>query len=134
MSNRTEQEIKRDIYNILMKNFIEMYDECTEYVTCVDADIEWNRKCFYDMLSANGIFCLRNNPEADDNSIRLDDYITSLSHILAEERQLCIEDMELCEPEGYEEERREEEALAKHLRERAREEEECPDFPNEPWV
>jgi hypothetical protein len=102
---RTEKEIKQNTYNILMKSFVELYDGCAEYVSGADSNIENNRNLFYDLLAANGIFCLRNNPEAYPLSIRLDDYITSLSHILAEERQLCVEDMDICFPEesNYEE-------------------------------
>ena len=99
MSNRTEQEIKRDIYNKIMDIYIQEYNDAAEPVSSVSTEIEDNRNFFYDMLETKGIFCLRNNPEAYDYSIRLDDYITSLSHILAEERQLCIEDMDICFPE-----------------------------------
>lgn len=86
MSTRTEQERKQDVYNKIMDIFIQEYDDAIDLVSSVSINIEDNRNFFYDMLEAQGVFCLRNNPEAYPLSIRLDDYITSLSHILAERR------------------------------------------------
>ena len=57
---RTEKEIKQNTYNILMKSFVELYDGCAEYVSGADSNIENNINLFYDLLSANGIFSLRN--------------------------------------------------------------------------
>ena len=104
MSNRTEKQIKQDIYNKVMDIFITEYNDAAEAVSSVSTEIEDNRNFFYDMLQAKGTFCLRNNPEEYPLSIRLDDFITSLSHILAEERQLCVEDMDICfsEESNYE--------------------------------
>ena len=97
MSNRTEQEIKRDTYNLIMEHFVDMYAEVMEFQLKMEKfTTDWYRDSFYDMLEANGTFCLRNNPEAYPLSIRLDDYIVSLSHILAEK----VEDIR--EEERYE--------------------------------
>ena len=87
MSTRTEQERKQDVYNKIMDIFIQEYDDAIEIVSTVSIEMEDNREIFYDLLQAQGVFCLRNNPEAYPLSIRLDDYITSLSHILAEKKR-----------------------------------------------
>ena len=89
MSTITEQEIKQNMYNILMDTFVEMYDKCDKHWIIAASDTtEGNRELFYDVLQSEGIFCCgRNNYEESENSMKLDDYITSLSHILAERRK-----------------------------------------------
>ena len=91
---------KKDMYRVIMEQFVEMYDECSEHfniIKTVDTDAKWNRHCIYSILSASGA-CV------SSYSMQLDDFITSLAHILAEERQLCLEDESICfsEESNYE--------------------------------